>query len=343
MPQNKNASTRYRVIDQCIRKNRQLPPTLSDLMDACSKVLSTQQGKPVRVGKTTIQHDIQEMREGRAVINKKAPIEYDPVSKGYRYSDSTFTLDGLDLEEAEWNSLRYAAFLLSQYKEVPLFAHFKSAIERIDSAFELGLDPEDKSIEKFVQFETANSTSGYQWIYDIFYSIKASYVIEFRYENIYKKEKRRYRAVPYLLKEHRNRWYMVVWSEEKETFVTFPLDRILELKVIQEKQKRRFDFDAEKFFADSVGIFALRGNAKKAKLKVFPPYDRLLELEPLHASQKIQKTKTDAVSIELNVSITPEFINRILSFGPHCKVEQPAELVAKVKDAISSMKKLYSK
>lgn len=343
MPQNKNASARYRTIDQCIRQNKQFPPTLYDLMEACSKVLSMHAGKTINVGKTTIQHDIQAMREGHAVPNKKAPIEYDPVSKGYRYSDSSFTLDGLDLEEEEWTSLQYAASLLSQYKEVPVFAHFKSAIERIDNAFRLGLNPDDKNIEKIVQFEAANSTTGYQWIYDIFYCIKSSFLMEFRYENIYKKEKRRYRAVPYLLKEHRNRWYMVVWSEEKESFVTFPLDRIIELKVIQEKQKRRFDFDAEKFFADSVGIFAGKSSPKKVVLTVESPFDRLLELEPIHASQKITKTKTGAVKIELKVNITPEFENRLLSYGPYCKVEQPKELVATMKEKTSLMKKLYSK
>ena len=342
MPQNKNAIKRYKAIEQCIKKNKHNPPTLYDLMDACSTVLS-EDGKIVSVGKTTIQHDIQDMRQGRAVTGKKAPIVYDPLTKGYTYSDYTFSLDALHLEQDEWHSLRIAASLLFQYKEVPLFAHFKSAIERIDSAFQLGLDPEDPSIEKIVLFETPNSTSGYKWIYDIFYAIKKSYAIEFKYENIYKKEKRKYKALPYLLREYRNRWYMVVWSEEKECFVTFPLDRILELSVVQEKQKRRVDFDAEKFFADSVGIYALKGSLKKTKLTIFPPFDRLLELEPLHASQKIERTKNGTVKIEVMVNITPEFVNRILSFGPYCKVEQPAELVTKIKEAVNSMKKLYSK
>jgi len=342
MPQTKNANLRYRAIEQCIKRNKHMPPTLYDLMEACSKVLSVN-GKVVSVGKTTIQHDIQDMREGRAVTNKKAPIQYDPVAKGYIYTDHNFSLDELQLDEDEWHALRYAATLLYQYKEVPLFSHFKTAIERIDSAFQLGLDPEDKSIDRIVLFETPNSTSGYQWIYEIFYAIKRSFPIEFKYENIYKKEKRKYRALPYLLREYRNRWYMVVWSEEKECFVTFPLDRIIELKAIQEKQKRRDDFDAAKFFSDSVGIFAVKGSPKKTKLTVFPPYDRLLELEPLHSSQTLQKNKNGSVSIEVKVNITPEFVNRILSFGPYCKVEQPAELVATIRDAVNSMKKLYSK
>jgi predicted DNA-binding transcriptional regulator YafY len=68
-----------------------------------------------------------------------------------------------------------------------------------------------------------------------------------------------------------------------------------------------------------------------------------LELEPLHSSQTLQKNKNGSVSIEVKVNITPEFVNRILSFGPYCKVEQPAELVATIRDAVNSMKKLYSK
>jgi hypothetical protein len=71
-------------------------------------------------------------------------------------------LDGLQLEPDEWHSLRYAVSELSRYKEVPIFRHLRTAIERIDCAFELGLGIEDNTIEKIVQFETGNSTTEYR-------------------------------------------------------------------------------------------------------------------------------------------------------------------------------------
>jgi predicted DNA-binding transcriptional regulator YafY len=224
---------------------------------------------------------------------------------------------------------------------VPIFAHFKSAIDRIDSAFELGLGAQDDSVDKIVQFETSNSTAGQEWIYDIYYATKESYLIEFRYENIYRNEKRRHRAVPYLLKEFRNRWYMVVWSIEKEKFATYSLDRIIELQVVKEQQKKRIDFDASQFFADSVGIFAPGGKPQKVVLHLLSPFDRLVQLDPIHPSQKLLKASKEGVRIELKVHLTPELKNRILSMGPACKVEAPTVLQSEIKTLINSMKKLY--
>mgnify|MGYP003335704652 FL=1 len=335
--QHRSANTRYRIIDRCLRDKRNPYPTLAYLIDACSEALD----KDSDVGKSTIQHDIQDLRSGRAIPGKRAPIEYDKLEKGYFYYDPHFSLDSLQLEEDEWNSLRYAVAELSRYKGVPIFAHFKSAIDRIDSAFELGLGSGDDKIDQIVQFEAATSTAGNEWIYDIYYAIRESYLIEFRYENIYRKEKRRHRAVPYLLKEFRNRWYMVVWSMEKEKFATYSLDRITELQIVKEPQQKRTDFDASQFFADSVGIFAPGGKPQKVVLHLLAPFDRLVQLDPIHPSQKLLKTPKEGVRIELKVHITPELKNRILSMGPSCKVEAPASLQSEVKSLINSMKKLY--
>lgn len=338
--QNKSANARYRIIDRCLRDKRNPFPTLENLIDACSDGLA-ELGKTSNVGRSTIQHDIQHLREGKAIIGKRAPIEFDAQEKGYYYYDPYFTLDGLELDKDEWNSLRYAATLLGRYKELPVFSHFKSAIERIDSAFQLSLGSGDLVADNIIMFEKGNSTAGYQWLQSIYYAIQESYLIEFGYENIYKKEKHLHQAIPYLLREFRNRWYMVVWSREKEIFATFSLDRIMNLQVIKEKQIKRKDFDANQFFADSVGIFAPSGKPQKVRLHVLPPFDRLLQLDPIHISQKLIKSKKEEMRIELKVHITPELKNRILSMGPYCKVEGPESLRSEIKSLIHAMKKLY--
>jgi predicted DNA-binding transcriptional regulator YafY len=338
--QHKSAIARYRIIDQCLRDKRKPFPTLDDLIDACSNGLE-HLGKTGNVGRSTIQHDIQDLREGRAIIGKKVPIEYHKKEKGYYYYDPHFSLDSLQLDEEEWHSLRYAVALLNRYKDVPVFSHFKSAIERIDSTFELGLADGQASIEKVVMFEKGVTTTGYEWIYDIFYAIRESYLVEFKYENVYKKEKRRHRAIPYLLREFRNRWYMVVWSLEKEIFATYSLDRILQLQLIREKQRKKPDFDAHQFFADSLGVFAPSGKPQKIRLQIISPFDRLIQLNPLHPSQKFIRSIKNGICLELKVHITPELKNSILALGANCKVETPASLRAEMRSVINSMRKLY--
>lgn len=338
--QNKLANARYRIIDKCLRDKRKQFPTLDDLVDACSDGLSNM-GKKENVGRSTIQHDLQDLREGRAILGVRAPIAYSKGEKGYYYEDRNFSLDTLQLDDLEVDALRQAASLLSQYKNIPMFTHFKSAIERIDATFDLGLNPDDVD-EKIIQLEKGHSTAGYEWIAPIYHAIKDNYLLEFRYENIYKKEKRFYRAVPYMLKENRNHWYLDVWSEDKNEYVTFALDRIIELKVVIERQVKRTDYDPHKQAASSIGIFTVNGKPPLIKLVIQTPHDRLVTLEPLHSSQKITKTGPNGIKLQLQVHITPELISRILSFGSTCIVESPQSLKDQIKSTITAMKKLYS-
>jgi len=79
-------------------------------------------------------------------------------------SEVGFSIAELNLQEEEWDALRFAAQLLYEYRAVPVFAHFKQAIERINTRFSLGLDMEEPLMSNYVQFETAQSTSGKEWI-----------------------------------------------------------------------------------------------------------------------------------------------------------------------------------
>ena len=88
-------------------------------------------------------------------------------------------------------------------------------------------------------------------------------------------------------------------------------------------------------------MFAPKGKPQKVRLLILPPFDRLIQLDPIHPSQKMVKGAKEGARMELTVHITPELKNRILSMGPHCKVESPASLQSEIKSLINSMKKLY--
>nr|MBP6335245.1 WYL domain-containing protein [Bacteroidia bacterium] len=76
MPKNKEAYTRYRLIDEAL-KNRQKPfPSLSELAEKCEELL----GK--KVSKSTMQKDLYAMRFDEG-LNFQAPIEYNDARKGY--------------------------------------------------------------------------------------------------------------------------------------------------------------------------------------------------------------------------------------------------------------------
>ena len=334
MPKNKSATTRYRVIDQMLNDKRKPYPNLEQLATKCSAVLGSD------VSTSTIEKDIRAMRE-QAPKGYSAPIVYSKIEGGYVYGEVGFSIAELNLNEEEWSALQFASQLLYQYKEVPIFSNFKNAIERINTRFALDIDGNDKVIEELIQFEKAVHANGMDLIELIYSAIKNKQAIKFQYRNIYKKTTSASNLIPYLIKEHRNRWYVIGWSQEREKYITYALDRIDKLELIHNIYKRRCDFNATSFFQHSTGIMESNTKPEEVLLTILKPISDLALLEPLHATQKLIIDKTDRVQISLKVLVNEEFMFKILGMGSYCIVDKPASLRKSIKGVIQQMSSNY--
>src|SRR5688500_1019005 len=99
MPLNRDAYSRYRLIDMRLRKKPY--PHLEELIAYITENLD----KPV--SKRTVQLDLQEMRYSQA-LNFCAPIIYDKSEKTYRYSDETYSISNLPVTADELHGLDFA-------------------------------------------------------------------------------------------------------------------------------------------------------------------------------------------------------------------------------------------
>jgi len=327
MPKTKSAVSRYYIINACLTNNLRPYPTLEDLARACSQRI--REG----ISASTIEKDIRQMKLSQP-NGYDAPIEYSKVNKGYFYAEQGFSISDLKLDDQEWDGLRYAANLLHQYAHVSIFKDFKQAIDKINTRFNLLMDLEEVDFDKYIQFETGNATSGYDWIGIILPAVKNRWILKIRYENIYKKEIKEYSVYPKLLKEHRNRWYLIGWVADRNDYLTFALDRIQQIETIEKVQKHRFDFNPDNFLQHSVGIMEGDAAPSKIVLSIQDPYHKLLQLEPIHPTQKQIKQTKNGIEIELMVNINHELVNRILSMGSFCKVLQPASLKKQIKESL---------
>ena len=336
MPKNKSAVTRYRVIDQMLNDKRKPFPNLEQLAAKCSSVLQTD------VSTSTIEKDIRAMRE-EAPKGYGAPIVYSKVEGGYVYGEVGFSIAELNLNEEEWSALQFASQLLYQYKEVPIFSNFKNAIERINTRFALGIDGGEKVLDDLVQFEKSVRTKGMDLIEFLYEAIKNRQGINFQYKNIYKGKSNSVSLIPYLIKENRNRWYVIGWSEEKGKYTTYALDRMTDLVMLNNVYKRRTDFNLSTFFQHSTGIMESNTKPEDVLLTILKPISDLVLLEPLHSTQKLIIEKTDRVQISLKVLLNEEFDFKILGMGAYCIVDKPASLRKTIKGAIQKMNTNYEK
>jgi predicted DNA-binding transcriptional regulator YafY len=70
------------------------------------------------------------------------------------------------------------------------------------------------------------------------------------------------------------------------------------------------------------------------KLRIKAPYHKLVALDPLHHSQRILETNAKSCTLELQVYITHELHQRILSMGPLCRVLSPLSLKKEIQQQL---------
>ena len=335
MPANKEALIRYRTIDRMLRNERKPYPSMEDFLDE----FQTEMGKSF--SDSTIQKDIKAMKED-ALLGYNAPIKYSKTHKGYYYDDPNFTIAEIPLSDNDIQSIEFAALVLKQFKDVKLFNEFGSAVDKIFNAIKIGtvLDVED--VNSKVQMEQIPFFKGSEYLNDLLECTKENIVISFDYRRFDAEAATQRILHPYLLKEYRNRWYVLGYSEASKMVKTYGLDRISNIQYLRNK-KFKFDhtFSASTYFKHAYGITTFQGKPEKVVLKFAKQSGQYIKTAPLHETQKIVKETNNEVTIELQVGITTELEMDILSFGEWVEVLKPASLRDAILSKLNRMNTLY--
>jgi len=339
MPANKYALLRYRIIDRCISNKFNPFPNKEDLREACEEELYGSDGD--RISASTIDKDLYAMRN-EANLGYYAPIAYSKVEKGYYYEDPDYSIDEMPLNQEDIEAIEFAATTLAQFRDIQLFESSGDAIDKILGR--LSLRPtEGQNIERYVQFETAPEYKGSAHLKTLLRAIRDRKAVSFEYRKFSGELSRRYRIHPYLLKEYRNRWYIIGYNPQKEATVVFGLDRIEEqVNVLEDRFSRHPDFDPDRYFKHSLGITAIDEAPEKILLRFSTISGKYVESQPWHSSQVLRSKTPDFIEVELFLCITRELVMQILSFGKDAEVLAPKKLKEVVKKTLEETLSLYT-
>ena len=135
---------------------------------------------------------------------------------------------------------------------------------------------------------------------------------------------------PYCVKLFGQRWYLLGRFADRG-MATFSIDRILEIKIINEKFKFDEDFDAANYFSDCFGVM-LDENSKPEKVLIraygYEPY--YLRDLPLHHSQHEIQSTEEYSDFELRLKITSDFKSKLLSRGEWIEILEPKALAEEI-------------
>jgi len=339
MPANKYALLRYRIIDRCIKNKFKPFPDKEDLRRACEEELYGSEGD--RVSLSTIDKDLYAMRN-EANLGFFAPIAYHKTEKGYYYQDPDYSIDDFPLSQDDIEAIEFAAKTLAQFRDIPLFESSGDAIDKILGRVSLRPMSDDKS-RSYLQFETATEYRGARHLKTLLGAIRDSRPVRFEYEKFSGARTKTYELHPYLLKEYRNRWYVVGYNPDKGATVVFGLDRIVgEISMTEGRFHQRESFDPDLYFKYSLGITVVEDDPAAVGLRLNSLTAKYIESQPLHQSQRVIARSDETVDIELTLSITRELIMQVLSYGAGVEVLYPESLRGAILEELKRTTEKYN-
>ena len=351
MPTNKNAMTRYKILDELL-SNQYHDYSLNDLTEEVNRRLE-ECGQSV--SRRMIEKDIHYLEyEGpfQVLIRRysKPAYDYDKkktvIKQCLRYENPKFSIFSKTLTDDEEYLIGEALSLLGQFDGLPNL----DALEGLRCGW--GVNNNDRHIISF----TKNPLEGTRIFAELFTAISQKQVIELHYKLFGQDDEKTVNLHPYLLKEYNRRWFVIGAAEEDHVMLTFALDRLTHIVPLTSHKYLEYDGDINEWFEDIVGVTNIKDSP------VYEIYFWVSDIskdyvmtKPIHESQRtLNETTTatmrgkypsliDGQFFRIDCKCNYELIRELTSFGKELIVLEPEYIYNKVKERISEMIEEYAK
>lgn len=335
MPVNRNALIRYKTIDNCLR-NRYRQWTLEDLIEACSDALYEYEGIDKGVSRRTIQMDIQMMRSEK--LGYHAPIVVID-KKYYTYEDPDYSITNIPLTDQDLGKLTEVVDILKQFKGFTHFEELSGMVQKLEDKIHVSKTKERPVID----LEKNENLKGLEFIDPIFQAIVRKECVDITYQSFKARKANTFTLHPALLKEFRNRWFVLGKKAKNSQFLLLALDRI---ESVEDCGIPAVAFDEDQiinFFKDVVGVSVNVGEDPQ-EIRLFIDHSNApyILTKPIHHTQQLVEKNDQGIIITLNVQPNFELEREILGFGDHIKVISPSRLRSKIKERLNHAIDLYS-
>jgi predicted DNA-binding transcriptional regulator YafY len=332
---NKLALIRYKTIDSCLR-NRNRKWTLENLIEKVSAALYEYEGIVSGVSRRTIQADIQLMRSDKLGYN--APIIVKD-RKYYCYEDPAYSITNAPVNDGDVDKLKEIVGVLKQLNGFSYFEDMSDMIARLENSLHSSVN----NSASCIQFEGNSLLKGAEHIGPLYQAIIAKRPLLIEYKSFKASQAQQNIYYPYLLKEYRNRWFLIVCPKKGSGLLTLALDRIIEFQELTKEtfvEYKGVSFD--RHFSDLIGVTKnMTDRAHKVILSVNKANAPYVLTKPLHHSQTVLKEDENGIVIRIDVVLNFELEREILGFGECIKVLAPRLLANKISRRLKKSAEQY--
>ena len=336
MSTNKLALIRYKTIDDCL-KNRFRKWTLDDLIEKVSDALYEYEGITSGISKRTIQGDIQLMRSDKLGYN--APIVVQD-KKHYTYQDKDYSITNAPINNHDVDKLKEIVGILKQFNGFSYFQELNGMVTRLEDK----LYKQQHKGKSYIDFEKNDLLKGLKHIDPLHKAIINKNTIEITYQSFKARIPQTIVFYPYLLKEYRNRWFVLGANRKGNSTMILALDRIDKFRELNPEKYRKAEFDVSTYFNDVVGVSKMPNQTPQLiVMKVIKEHAPYVITKPIHASQIVIKEDSDGTIFSINVIWNFELEREILGFGEQLQILSPRRLAGKIQSRLKQSLSKYKK
>lgn len=318
MASNKNASIRYKALDQCF-SNLYKKFYIKDLIEYCSSILTDHYAVETTVSRRQIFADMDFMKSNAGY---DAPLESlkDGRKVYYRYSDVDFSILKKPLNASELSNLNHALETLNRMHNLPGFDWINTIQTKVNSG--LNLNNQENQI---ISFEDNEFLKGIEYLNPLYQFIINKQCLNITYKSFTSNNESIIAISPFYLKQYNNRWFLFGHSHELEKIQNLALDRIIEIQ-ISDTEFEESSINFEEYFEDIIGVSnVLETEPILTKILLSDNILPYIKSKPFHGSQKLKEN-----ILEITVKINYELISHILSHGDNMTVLSPVILQNKL-------------
>lgn len=355
MPKNKNAMTRYKILDELL-SDRYHDYTLDDLTEEVNNRLSELDGTSNGVVRRTIEKDLRYLEyEGPFLveIERYSVQTYDSMKKRLftkqclRYAHPSYSIFKKEMSDDEKYLLKSALSILGQFDGLP-------NLEALDGLKKsLGVKDNDRQIISFTKSPIEETSI----LGELFTAISQKQVIEIHYHKFAEPDKDLIHNLhPYLLKEYNNRWFLVAASEKDEKLLTFALDRIDKVRPLPSHKYVDCDDNISEMYDDIIGvtyyddaplynIYFWTSDGAKDYVLTKPLHSSQVRVNNIAKNEELRKrypTLAGGQIFKIVCKFNYELIRELSSYGKELIVLEPSNIQDMVFESCSSMFENYS-
>ena len=294
----------------------------------------------LEVSRATFNRDLETLRD-----RYRLPIEYDPAARGYRRGsphdgESRHELPGLWFNAAETHALLAFQHFLEHLEPGLLSPHIGPLKKRLEAL----LENDDRSLTEITQrirvLPQAARIAETKHFQQVAHALLARQRLRIRYHGRGRDDTTERTVSPQRLVHYRDNWYLDAWDHGKRGLRTFAVERIRELRVLEQRAKDIPEARLNRHFTESYDIFAGKPK-RKALLRFTPERARWVADERWHPQQR-GWYENEHYLLEIPYSDNRELVLDILKHGPDVEVIAPASLRREVAERLRRAAQRYN-